>query len=458
MNLNRNRQKGVPACGKTVSFHTLGCKVNQYETQVLRERFVSLGYRPVDESEKADVCVINTCTVTSLSDRKSRQFIRRARTLNPDGIVAVIGCYAQMNPHEIRAMREVDIVLGSAEKGRLPELVSAFEKDREKRSDIRPFGTEFDSAGCGLSFGPASRTRAYIKIQDGCDRRCAYCVIPYARGPSRSRSSDDIASEAETLIRGGYKELVLTGINPALYGADARAGCDIGVHTIVERLNALEGDFRIRLGSLEPTVIDARYVTRLFAYEKLCPALHLSAQSGSSRILAAMSRTYDREDYTEIVRALRRHDPAYGVSTDIIAGFPGETDEDFADSLGLLDEVDFSRVHVFRFSKREATPAASMPDQVPAALKAERAERLIKAGERSAAAFLERETGAVRTVLPERADSASGLLEGLTENGIRVYFAGDEALCGAFVRVRAASPMKDGLFGYALQRPRRQTD
>ncbi|MDR1247184.1 MAG: tRNA (N(6)-L-threonylcarbamoyladenosine(37)-C(2))-methylthiotransferase MtaB [Clostridiales Family XIII bacterium] len=441
-----NRQKDIPARGKTVSFHTLGCKVNQYETQVLRERFAALGFTDVGESETADVCVINTCTVTGLSDRKSRQFIRRARKLNPDGIVAAIGCYAQMNPREVGAMPEVDIVLGSAEKGRLPELVAAYEKDRKKRSDIRPFSSYFDS----LSLGP-EKTRAYIKIQDGCDRRCAYCVIPHARGSSRSRPADEIESEALALIRGGYKELVLTGINPALYGADySQEGCDHGVHTIVERLNALGGDFRIRLGSLEPTVVDARYVKRLFAYEKLCPSLHLSVQSGSSRVLSAMRRAYDREDYLDIIHTLRRHDPSYGVSTDIIAGFPGETDEDFADSLSLLGEVDFSRVHVFRFSKREATPAAAMPGQVSAALKAERAEQLISAGEYSAAAFLERELGTVKTVLPERVDSESGLLEGLTENGIRVYFAGEESLCGDFVRVRTSSPMKDGLFGYAL--------
>jgi threonylcarbamoyladenosine tRNA methylthiotransferase MtaB len=450
MNLNRNRQEDIPARDKTVSFHTLGCKVNQYETQVLRERFAALGYTVVDESEAADVCVINTCTVTGLSDRKSRQFIRRAGRRNKDGIIAVIGCYAQMKPREVAAMPEVDIVLGSAEKGRLPELVAAFARDREKRTDIRPLGADFDSAGCGVAGGPASRTRAYIKIQDGCDRRCAYCVIPDARGPARSRPADAVVSEAMALIDAGYKELVLTGINPALYGADAGPGSDFGVHTIVERLSAIDADFRIRLGSLEPTVIDARYVTRLFAYEKLCPALHLSAQSGSTRILAAMRRGYTREDYSDLIRALRRHDPAYGVSTDIIAGFPGETDEDFAESLGLLEEVDFSHVHVFRFSKREGTLAASMPGQAPAALKAERAERLMRAGERSASRFLEREIGKVRLVLPERVEPCSGLLEGLTENGVRVRFAGDEAAVGKFVRVKSSGLAEDGLFGFVL--------
>jgi threonylcarbamoyladenosine tRNA methylthiotransferase MtaB len=248
----------------------------------------------------------------------------------------------------------------------------------------------------------------------------------------------------------GYKELILTGINPALYGADAGDSRDAGVHTIVGRLNALEGDFRIRLGSLEPTVIDARYVTRLFAYEKLCPSLHISVQSGSTKVLAAMRRGYVRDDYLDLVRALRRHDAAYGISTDIIVGFPGETEADFGDSLKLLEEVDFSHVHVFRFSKREGTAAASMADQVPAALKAERAERLIEAGKRSAAVFLVRELGAVRSVLPERVDPETGLLGGLTENGIRVYFAGEETPGGGFARVALSATMKDGLFGSVI--------
>jgi threonylcarbamoyladenosine tRNA methylthiotransferase MtaB len=439
---------------KTIAFHTLGCKVNQYETQALRERFAACGYTAVPESERADVYVINTCTVTSLSDRKSRQFIRRARRLNPDGIVAVVGCYAQMRPREVAAMREVDIVLGSAEKGRLPDLVAAFARDREKRAEILPFGADFGDARPGAARGVAgmdARTRAYIKIQDGCDRRCAYCVIPSARGPARSRPADDIVREAEALIDGGYGELVLTGINAALYDAGGETDAERGVHTIVGRLNALRGDFRIRLGSLEPTVIDARYVTRLFAYEKLCPSLHLSVQSGSTKVLAAMRRGYARADYLAIVRALRAHDPAYGIGTDFIAGFPGETEADFDDSLSLLEEVDFSRVHVFRFSKRPGVAAAAMPDQTPADVKAARAEKLLRAGERSAAAFLRRNVGAVRLALPERVDPETGLLEGLTENGIRVRFAGEATSCGRFARVRLTGPMGDGLRGERLQ-------
>jgi threonylcarbamoyladenosine tRNA methylthiotransferase MtaB len=435
-------------CDKTIAFYTLGCKVNQYETQVLRERFAAYGYTVVSASRGADVCVINTCTVTGLSDRKSRQLIRRARRLNPDGIVAVVGCYAQMNPQETAAMREVDIVLGNAEKERLPEFVAAFARDGKKRAERRPFGTAFDRR-TGVA-GMESRTRAYIKIQDGCDRPCAYCVIPRARGPARSRPAADIVAEAGSLLRAGYKELVLTGINVALYGAEAENASERGVHTIVARLAALDGDFRIRLGSLEPTVIDPRYVARLFAYEKLCPSLHLSVQSGSTKILAAMRRGYGRADYLELVRALRAHDPAYGIGTDIIAGFPGETEADFADSLSLLDAVDFSHVHVFRFSKRAGVAAASMPDQVPAALKASRGEKLSRAGERSAAVFLRRNIGAVRSVLPERRERESGLLEGLTENGIRVRFAGEESLCGGFVRVRLSAPMGDGLLGEML--------
>jgi threonylcarbamoyladenosine tRNA methylthiotransferase MtaB len=320
----------------------------------------------------------------------------------------------------------------------------------EKRVEIPPFGADFGDGGFVAGLGVAgmdSRTRAYIKIQDGCDRRCAYCVIPYVRGPSRSRPAEDIVREATALVAAGYRELVLTGINAALYDAGGEAGAARGIHTVVERLNALDGDFRIRLGSLEPTVIDARYVKRLFAYDRLCPSLHLSVQSGSTKVLAAMRRGYAREDYLALVRALRERDDAYGVGTDIIVGFPGETEADFDDSLSLLKEVDFSHVHVFRFSKREGAAAASMPEQVPATLAAARGKELMRAGERSAAAFLRRNLGAVREVLPERVDPKSGLLEGLTENGIRVRFAGEEAMCGRFVRVRLSGPSGDCLRG-----------
>ncbi|MDR2771412.1 MAG: MiaB/RimO family radical SAM methylthiotransferase, partial [Clostridiales Family XIII bacterium] len=374
--------------------------------------------------------------------------IRRARRLNPDAVVAVVGCYAQMKPHETAAMREVDIVLGSAEKGRLPELVAAFARDREKRAELRPFGADFD-ARAGVA-GMESRTRAYIKIQDGCDRRCAYCVIPYARGPARSRPADEIVAEARILLENGYRELVLTGVNTALYGAETGDASQRGVHTIVARLAALDGEFRIRLGSLEPTVIDARYVTRLFAYEKLCPSLHLSVQSGSTRVLAAMRRGYTREDYLELVRVLRARDPAYGLSTDIIAGFPGETEADFDESLSLLEAVDFSHVHVFRFSKRAGVAAASMPGQLASELKAARGERLLRAGERSAAAFLRRNLGSVRSVLPEHRDPKTGLLSGLTENGLRVLFAGEASPGGGFVRVRLSAAEGDALRGEML--------
>ncbi|MDR3296163.1 MAG: MiaB/RimO family radical SAM methylthiotransferase [Clostridiales Family XIII bacterium] len=462
---------------KTIAFRTLGCRVNQYETQALRETFADMGYEVVPETERADIYVINTCTVTNVSDRKSRQLIRRAKLRNPESLVAVIGCYAQTRPEEVSAMTEADIVLGSGEKGRLPGLIAAYEREPRKRTEIRPFDSESAYEDMGGVTAMASRTRAYIKVQDGCDRFCSYCIVPYARGPARSRALPDIEAEAKSLLAGGYKELVLTGVNMALYGAEPRNGQDpqgrarpaaavpdlrearnnnekqqgYGIHVIVNILNRIEGDFRIRLGSLEPTVIDAEYVKRLFCAEKLCPSLHLSAQSGSNRVLSAMNRRYTREAYLELAEVLRARDGGYGISTDLIAGFPGETEEDFEESLSLLRRLDFSHVHAFPYSKRAGTPAADMQGQIPAEVRSRRSRALIAAGEASARAFFERNIGAVRRVLPETADAGTGLLEGLSDNNIRVYFEGGEALCGRFADVRLSGMMKDGMAGTFLR-------
>jgi threonylcarbamoyladenosine tRNA methylthiotransferase MtaB len=296
-----------------------------------------------------------------------------------------------------------------------------------------------------------------VKIEDGCDRGCAFCVIPLARGPVRSRPPDDILAEAESLIAGGYREIVLTGINMALYGSDfpawrARAGAaaGYGIEFIVNQLNGLGGDFRIRLGSLEPTVIDAGCVKRLFPYDKLCHSLHLSMQSGSSKVLRDMGRRYDREGYASILAALRDFDPGYGVSTDVIAGFPGETEADFRESLSLVRQARLSHVHVFRYSSRDGTAAAAMGGQVPPAVKRERARRLAEAGAESARAFIEGELGAARRVLAEGLDPATGLMEGLTDNGIRVFFERAADSVGRFVNVWLEKQVEGGARGVVV--------
>ncbi len=443
-----------------VAFHTLGCKVNQYETEAMREQFKSRGAETVGEDEFADVYVINTCSVTNLADRKSRQYIRRMKKLNPASVVAVTGCYVQTAPEEVASIEGVDIVVGTNLKTKLCDMVFELAENRTAAvCRVLPYEelTDYEDAGSIVSM--ESRTRAYIKIQEGCNRFCSYCIIPYARGSVRSRRASEIVKEAETLVNKGFREIILTGINTALYGAEPgfrpdvggknAAGEDIaelsGIESIIAAVDAIPGDFRIRLSSLEPTVINAAFVKRLFRYGKLCHHLHLSAQSGSDSVLKAMNRRYDRAEYLEITRALKEFDPLYGITTDIIVGFPGETEEDFAASLALTEEVGFCRTHVFQYSRRRGTKAAEMADQVPAQVKKERSERLIAAGEAASRAFFGKNAGTRARVLFERTDEKTGMPTGYTDNYIKVYLDSADAVPDGFCEVTLTRPFEEGM-------------
>ncbi len=450
-----------------VAFHTLGCKVNQYETEAMRLQFREKGYEIVGETELADVYVINTCTVTGLANRKSRQYIRRMKKRNPQSVVAVTGCYAQIQPEEVQHVQGVDIVAGTNEKGKLLDYIEAFFQRRTPQVHVLPYEELKTYEETGLVTATESRTRAFVKIQEGCDRFCSYCVIPYARGCVRSRAAEDVMREAEGLLEQGFKELVLTGINAALYGTEAgfpeekgKSGLS-GIAIILDKLNRLEGDFRIRLSSLEPAVVDKEYVKGLLRYEKLCHHLHLSAQSGSDRILRAMNRPYSRRDYLDIVEVLRAFDPQYAITTDLIAGFPGEKEEDFQDSLRLIEEAGFCKVHGFPYSQRPLTKAASMENQVPAPVKKARNQRLVEAGEQASQAFFRRNRGTVRKALLEeyREDGAeSGHLTGFTDNYIRVYVPAKpkegERLANSFQNVRLTEPFRDGVMGVLIFTPK----
>lgn len=459
-----------------IAFHTLGCKVNQYDTQALKEKFLQRGHEIVGEDDFADVYVINTCTVTGLSDRKSRQYVRRAKKLNPGGITAVIGCYAQANPEEAKNIEGVNIVAGTNEKNRLPDYIEEYAGI--KGADIKTKGvdchvkeweqlTEYEETGVITSMD--SRTRAFIKVQEGCNKFCSYCIIPYARGTVRSRAKEDIVKEAESLISQGFKELVLTGINTALYGMEngfggenpettAAAGSSggvmdkpdnevYGIEIIVKALNELPGDFRIRLGSLEPNVIGADYAKRLLKYERLCPHLHLSLQSGSDRILREMNRSYGSRDYLEIVDMLKEHDPGYAVTTDMIVGFPGETGEDFRESCRMVEKAGFCKVHVFKYSKRAGTKAAGMKDHISPEVKAKRSDELIRISEAAARDFFAQNLGTTRRVLIERYDPGTGLAEGLSDNYIKVYCEGSVKLCNTFADIELIELYEDGVKG-----------
>lgn len=438
-----------------IAFHTLGCKVNQYETQALKEKFLSKGYEVVSDDEFADVYVINTCTVTGLSDRKSRQFIRRVKRINPDCVTAVVGCYVQVSPDEAKSIEGVNIIAGTNEKNKLPEYIEEYVRAKGVETHVMELNelTEYEEMGTITNMD--SRTRAYIKIQEGCNMFCSYCIIPFARGTVRSREKSEILKEAQSLIDQGFKEIVLTGINTALYGTDKMKIEDLmkgqdkvyGIEVIVNLLNELQGDFRIRLSSLEPNVIDEEYAIRLLKYKKLCPHMHLSLQSGSDRILKEMNRRYNKEEYLKLVNTLRKHDPGYGITTDIIVGFPGETDEDFEESCSLVEEAQFCKVHVFKYSKRKGTKAASMKDHIDPDVKKKRSEKLIQIAEKAAEKFYTSQIGTERRVLFERFDEKTGLLEGLSDNYIKVYCKGDKEMEGKFAMVEFRDLCTGGVIG-----------
>jgi threonylcarbamoyladenosine tRNA methylthiotransferase MtaB len=407
-----------------IAFYTLGCKVNQYETQAMKEQFSRLGWDIVGEEEIADVYVVNSCTVTNQADRKTRQYMRRMKKRNPGCITALVGCYAQVNPKKARSLNEVDIVAGTDEKACLPEYIASYIDQKVPLVRIRAYKDIKAYEEIGAVTGMGSRTRAYIKVQDGCNQFCSYCVIPYARGGIRSRSKENILKEAEILISNGYKELVLTGINTALYGDEYEIGSGnepYGIESVVASIDQMPGDFRIRLGSLEPTVVSAEYVKRLLKYKRLCPHMHLSLQSGSDKVLQKMNRRYSCREYLDIVRVLRESDPCYGLSTDIIAGFPGETDEDVLKSVKMIRRCEFQKVHVFPYSLRKGTKAAAMEGQHPMHVKKLRCAHLIKESESVSLKVLKKNLGKTRVTLFEEYDNSTGCVSGYSDNYIRVY-------------------------------------
>lgn len=445
-----------------IAFHTLGCKVNQYETQALKEKFMNKGYEIVGEDEYSDIYVINTCTVTGLADRKSRQFIRKVKKINPESVTAVIGCYAQVSPEEAKAIEGVNIVVGTNEKNRLIDYIEDYVNMNSDDVDCHINRleqlTEYEETGIITSMD--SRSRAYIKVQEGCNRFCSYCIIPFARGTVRSREKYEIIKEAQSLIGQGFKEIVLTGINTALYGTDNMKINGLmryleevyGIEVIVNLINGLTGDFRIRLGSLEPNVIHKEYAKRLLKYERLCPHMHLSLQSGSDRILSAMNRSYNIEEYMQLVNILRDHDSGYGITTDIIVGFPGETEKDFEESCRLVQKAGFCKVHVFKYSKREGTKAANMSDHIAPEIKKRRSDKLIRIAEETANKFFLSQLGTVRKVLFEKYDEATGLLDGLSDNYIKVFSNGDKNMEGKFVLVELFEPCNGGVKGKIINK------
>ena len=363
----------------SAAFYTLGCKVNQYETDAMMGLFESKGYKLVDFDDTADVYVINTCTVTSQGARKSRQIIRRAVKKNPDSIIAVVGCYSQVAEEEIKKIEGVDLILGTKDKHKIVELVESIAKSHR---NLSPFVHVCDISKLNVfeEISPyiyKERTRAFIKIQEGCEQYCSYCIIPYARGPARSREPKAILREAKKLSERGFKEIVLTGIHLGTYGKGLNnekiTNKGIGLEYILKELIKIDGIERIRLSSIEPTEISKELIDIMKNSSKICPHLHIPLQSGSYKILKKMNRPYTPEQYKKIISKIREEIKDVAISTDVMVGFPGETQDLFDETLKFIEEIGFSRTHIFKYSPHPETLAASLPDQVPSKVKIQEA-------------------------------------------------------------------------------------
>ena len=367
---------------KTVAFYTLGCKVNQYETNAMEQQFIKSGYKIVNNIEKAEIYVINTCTVTNMAERKSRQMLRRVKELNKSAILVVCGCYAQVAKKELEEIPEIDIILGINEKNNIVEIVEKYIEEQRKSKETNVSDVAHQNEF--LDFGDVTYTeknRAVIKVQDGCNMFCSYCIIPYARGRIRSRKIENVASEIKKIAEQGIKEVVITGIHIASYGKDfdtADENKKIRLIDLLEEINKIGGIERIRLGSLEPTIVDEEFAKRLSKLEKICDHFHLSLQSGCDETLKRMNRKYTTARYKEATDILRKYYPNVSITTDVIVGFPGETDEEFNKTYEFLKSVDFYRMHIFKYSPRRGTVAEKMPKQVDGNIKEERSSNLIE--------------------------------------------------------------------------------
>ena len=399
-----------------VAFITLGCKVNQYETNAMIQKFIEQGYNIVEHTKKADIYIINTCTVTNMSDRKSRQMLRRVKDLNPHAIVVACGCYVQVAKEELKNIKEIDLILGNNEK---KEIVKYIEKYIDEKKQIQSTEDVMQTREF-VDFGDVTyteKTRAVIKVQDGCDRFCSYCIIPYARGRVRSRKPESVISEIENIAKEGIKEVVITGIHVASYGKDFKDNYKL--IDLLEEINKIDGIERIRLGSIEPLLIDEEFMSRLTKLEKICHHFHLSLQSGCDETLKRMNRRYTTEKFEKIVNLLRENYNDVILTTDIIVGFPGETEEEFNKTYEFLKKIKFYKMHIFKYSQRKGTKADSMPMQIDGNIKEIRSQKLIELSDNNEIEYNKSYIGKEVEVLFE--ERKNGYYKGHTKNYILVY-------------------------------------
>ena len=421
---------------KKAALHNLGCKVNAYETEAMQEMLEQAGYEIVPFREGADIYIINTCTVTNIADRKSRQMLHRARKMNPDAIVVAAGCYVQAQAEKQEVDPCIDIVLGNNRK---KDLIAVLEEYQQKKAEgecleeVEDISRTKDYEPLSLT-KPGDHTRAYIKVQDGCNQFCTYCIIPYARGRVRSREVEDVIREVRALAENGYREVVLTGIHLSSYGIDFDG--ERHLLELIRAVHEVEGIRRIRLGSLEPGIITEEFAEALAALPKMCPHFHLSLQSGCDATLKRMNRRYTSGEYYEKCRILRKYFDRPALTTDVIVGFPGETEEEFRQSMEFVDKVDFYETHIFKYSRREGTKAAVMENQVSEQVKAQRSALMISLGEKKRRAYEESFVGSEVEVLVEEPDVIDGrkVQTGHTKEYIKVALESGEDLRNQIVK------------------------
>lgn len=426
---------------KSVASYALGCKVNQYESEAIAELFEEKGYDVVGIDDKADVYVINTCTVTNFGDKKSRQLIRKVKRQNPDALVAVVGCYAQTAPDEVMKIEGVNIVIGTKDRKEIVSIVENYH-DNKPENHVSTIMKEREFEHLKIH-KLKNRTRAYLKIQDGCSQFCSYCIIPYARGPIRSRDPEDIMEEVNVLAQNGFKEIVLTGIHVASYGKDIK---NIDLLGIIKRVHEVEGIERIRFSSIEPNIITEEFVSEIVKLKKVCHHFHLSLQSGCDKTLKDMNRKYTTEKYYDAVCILRKYMSDVAITTDIIVGFPGETEEDFNESYEFAKKVQFSKIHVFPYSPKKGTPAAERKDQILNSIKQERSKKLIELSDKMANDFMSKYIDKSVEVLFER-NINENQYEGHTGNYIKVVGSSCEDVSNKIVNVKIKSVEYENIVG-----------
>lgn len=419
----------------------MGCKVNQYETNAMAQKFIEAGYEVVQFSELADIYIVNTCTVTSIADRKSRQMLRRAKEINPNSVLVACGCYAQVAADEIRKIKEVDLIIGNNEKKDIIEIIENFKMNQDAITNVSDVMYQEEYT----EFGPTTyteKTRAVIKVQDGCDRFCSYCLIPFARGHIRSRKIDDVIEEVRDIVSKGFQEIVVTGIHVASYGRDFKDGTSL--IDLLEKINSVAGLKRIRLSSIEPIIMTEEFIERLSKLDKICDHFHLSLQSGCTETLKRMNRRYTADEFMEGVKRIRAKYPNAALTTDVIVGFPGETNEEFNQTYEFLSKVKFYHMHVFKYSPRKGTKAAVMPNQVDGEIKEQRSKKLIELSDKNELEYNNSYIGKKVEVLFEEVQD--GYIKGHTTNYMMVKCKSDnEELTNKIVTVKVIDANQDVL-------------